>query len=168
MINSDLYEKVLSEYTELTKTLILAGVSVSTMESCTAGLIATLITNTEGASSIMKGSFITYSNEAKVREGVPAEVIDTYGVYSKETAEAMAKAAAVPYGADLGIGVTGSIGRVDPENPDSVPGEVYLAFCFGEQIQSYAITLSGTGSRMDAKLEIAHVLFLMLKKELGL
>ena len=67
------------------------------MESCTSGLIASLITDTEGASAVMKGAYITYSNEAKVLHGVPKETIDKYGVYSYETAEDMAFSAGAIY-----------------------------------------------------------------------
>ena len=52
--------------------LIEHGISISTMESCTSGLLASAITDTEGASAIFKGGFVTYSNEAKIRQGVPA------------------------------------------------------------------------------------------------
>ena len=49
-------------------------------------------------------------------QGVPAEVIGKYAVYSKETAEAMARACADAYKADIGIGVTGTMGNIDPAN----------------------------------------------------
>lgn len=68
--------------------------TITTMESATSGQIASLITDTEGSSAILKGAFITYCNEAKIMQGVPAEILDKYTVYSKETAEAMAKACA--------------------------------------------------------------------------
>ena len=40
---------------------------------------------------VLKGAFVTYCNEAKIMQGVPAEIIDKYTVYSTQTAEAMAK-----------------------------------------------------------------------------
>lgn len=56
-------------------------------------------------------------------QGVSAEILDKYTVYSRETAEAMAKACVKAYNADIGIGVTGTMGNVDPANPEaSVPG----------------------------------------------
>ena len=60
-------------------------------------------TDTEGASAILKGAFVTYSNEAKVRQGVPAEIVDTYGVYSPQCAVAMAEACRAACEADIGI-----------------------------------------------------------------
>ena len=165
-MDTELLKKVTEEYRELTELLLAAWVSISIMESCTGGLISSLITDTEGASEIMKGSYVTYSNEAKIREGVPASVIETYGVYSEETAREMAKACSLAYGSFVGIGVTGSLGRKDPENPDSVPGEVFLAIKAGDEIRSYAITIETASSRLSAKLQIAHVLCLMLRRVL--
>lgn len=57
------------------------GITISTMESITSGLVASLITDTEGSSAVLKEAFITYSNEAKIREGVSAGVIRRYSVY---------------------------------------------------------------------------------------
>ena len=61
-------------------------------------------------------------------QGVPAEILEKYTVYSKETAEAMAKACTKAYKANIGIGVTGTMGNADPANLEaSVPGQVYFA-----------------------------------------
>lgn len=118
---------VREKYEKLTKFLISKKISITTMESCTSGQIASLITDTEGASAIMKGAFITYSNEAKIKAGVSAETIEKYGVYSAETSLEMAKECLEYFNANIGIGVTGSFGNADPNNPDSVPGEVYFS-----------------------------------------
>lgn len=116
------------DYRRLTLLLIDRGISITTMESATSGQIASLISDTEGASGIMKGAFVTYSNEAKIRCGVPAETIETYTVYSKETAEAMAQACRAFYDADIGVGITGNMGNIDPANAAaSMPGRVYFA-----------------------------------------
>ena len=93
---------VRGKYTELTLGLIRRGLTITTMESCTSGQIASLITDTEGSSAVLKGAFVTYSNEAKIMQGVPAAIIGTYGVYSAETAAAMAEACRAVYGADIG------------------------------------------------------------------
>lgn len=113
--------------------LIEKNISISTMESCTSGLLASAITDTEGASAIFKGAFVTYSNEAKVRQGVPESLIERCGVYSLPVAEAMAEACREVYGAELGVGVTGTTGNPDPANGDSVPGEIYYAILWKEK-----------------------------------
>lgn len=110
----------------LTEKLISKNIQVATMESCTSGLIASNITDYEGASQILKGSSITYSNEAKMMAGVSSSIISEFGVYSKETAIEMAWNTKNRFHSDIGIGVTGSFGNVDPANKDSVPGIVYF------------------------------------------
>ena len=62
------------DYHNLTKLLIEKNMTITTMESATSGQIASLITDTEGSSAILKGAFITYCNEAKIMQGVPAAV----------------------------------------------------------------------------------------------
>lgn len=86
--------------------------TIATMESCTGGYLANVITNIEGASDIFKYGAVTYSNEAKIKMGVSKEIIDTYTVYSKETAEAMATTIATVAHSNLGIGITGQMGSI--------------------------------------------------------
>ena len=76
-------KEIRKDYAKLTKLLIEWNMSITTMESATAGQIASLITDTEGASAIFKGAIITYSNETMIIQVVSAEVIHTYTVYSK-------------------------------------------------------------------------------------
>ena len=57
---ADMYETIKKQYASLTKYFIANSLTVSTMESMTGGLIASLLTDTEGASAIMKGAFVTY------------------------------------------------------------------------------------------------------------
>lgn len=157
MIHMNVNEaEVRDHYRELTLLLIRKGLTITTMESATAGQIASLITDTEGSSAVLKGAFITYCNEAKIRMGVPAETIERHTVYSRETAEAMACACKRFYEADLGIGVTGTMGNADPANPaDSVPGEVFYAIAAGDQVISRRVEISPQPTRLLYKLAVA-------------
>lgn len=146
------------KYEKLTCSLIERDISITTMESCTSGQVASLITDTEGSSAILKGAFITYSNEAKIRQGVRAEIIDTYGVYSAETATAMAEACRAAYGADLGIGITGSFGNTDPNNADSIPGEAFFAIATVQGTESFHCSIPVQSSRRAYKFYIADVI----------
>lgn len=49
--------------------------TISTMESCTAGYLATTITNVDNSSEVLKFSAITYSNEFKVKMGVDKKLL---------------------------------------------------------------------------------------------
>ena len=151
------------------------------MESATSGQIASLITDTEGSSAVLKGAFITYSNEAKILQGVPAETIEKYTVYSRETAEAMASACMKAYNAQIGIGVTGTMGNVDPANPEaSVPGQVYFAIgmhngigsedgTMADQpvIESFHLELEPQPSRLMYKLAVAEEVYKVLIAKLA-
>ena len=152
---NDLEAAVHEKYRRITQQLITMQRTITTMESCTSGLIASLITDTEGASAVMKGAFITYSNEAKIRCGVPEDVILNYGVYSAKTAESMAQAAMDAYGSDYSIGITGSFGNPDPANPDSVPGIVYIAVKYHRKSEVRRIELPTANSRFNDKLSAA-------------
>ena len=130
------------------------------MESATSGQIASLITDTEGSSAVLKGAFITYSNEAKIMQGVPEDIINKYSVYSKETAEAMAKSCAKTYHANIGIGVTGTFGNIDPNNSDnSVPGQVYFAIDFDGEVRSYFMEIPNQSTRLAYKLAVAKEVY---------
>ena len=139
-------------YRRLTLSLIEKRLTISTMESCTSGLIASLITDTEGSSAVLRGAFVTYCNEAKIMQGVPRKIIEDFGVYSEETASAMAAACRKAYSADIGIGVTGTLGRTDPANPDSVSGEVFIAVSCEDRLASEKYILPPTPDRAAAKL----------------
>ena len=142
-------------YRQVTERLIENSTSISAMESCTSGLIASLITDTAGASSVFRGSLVTYSNEAKIRFGVPEEIIKGYGVYSEETVTAMASVCRTAFCSDIGIGVSGSLGTADPNNSDSVPGEVWYAVCAEGHRKQGRIVLSCESTRFEDKLRIA-------------
>lgn len=148
-------ENIRKQYCEITKKLIEKRKTITTMESCTSGQIASLITDTEGASAVIKGAFVTYSNEGKIMQGVPAETIDKFGVYSKETAAEMAKSCRNAYKADIGIGITGTFGNADPDNADSVPGRVFFAFDFFEGTKTFEKNLLHQKNRLDYKMAIA-------------
>ena len=105
-----------NKWNTIVNNLIEQELTISTMESCTGGGIANEITKIPGASEIIKESFITYCNEAKIKQGVPSVLIEQYTVYSPEVAIAMAKTVKEQTGSDIGIGVTGLLGRKDPAN----------------------------------------------------
>lgn len=149
-------DRTREKYTAITRLLIEKGLTITSMESCTAGQIISLLTDTEGSSAVVKGAFVTYCNEAKVQQGVPEEVIRQYGVYSEETARAMAGACRRAYHADIGIGVTGSFGNTDPANADSVPGHVDYAIETEDGVSSWSCEIPPQPSRKDYKFFIAE------------
>ena len=143
--------------------LIKKGITISTMESCTAGLIASLLTDVEGASAAYKGGFVTYSNEAKIQAGVPKNVINDHGVYSKKTAQAMALAASRHFDTDIAVGITGTFANADPANADSAPGEVYVSVLFDGRYFDRALRLPEFYERWKYKLAVAKEVISVLE-----
>ena len=75
---------------ELAKLLIQFNISISSVESFTVGNFATMLGSVPGISKVYKGSLITYQNETKERLlSIPHDVIEKYGVVSKEIASLM-------------------------------------------------------------------------------
>jgi nicotinamide-nucleotide amidase len=101
------------------------GLTLAVMESCTGGLLADVITNVPGSSRYFRGGVVAYATDIKVAMGVDPSVIEEHGVISAEMAAAMAEAARLRLGADMGIGITGVAGP-DPQDGAAV-GQVHVA-----------------------------------------
>ena len=115
--------------------------TISSAESCTAGLFAAAISDVPGASEVLSSAYVTYSAESKIKElGVPAETIEKYGVVSAETAKAMAEGAKARSGADIAVSVTGFAGPDADEGHDA--GEAFIAASFGGQTTVYEVHTS--------------------------
>lgn len=94
---------------EIVKYLSENNKTISFMESCTGGFLASEITNVSGASNVLKVSLVTYSNEYKMEFGVDKNTLDKYTVYSAETAKEMAKNVSEFAKSNYGIGITGEL-----------------------------------------------------------
>lgn len=129
--------------------------TISTMESCTGGGLVNAITNISGASSVISFSAVTYSNEYKVKMGVSKEIIDKYSVYSKETAQSMAKAISDFTLSDYGVGITGKLGVYDPKNLSGDDDTVFV--CIYDRINNKYNDIKikvNSNDRKDDKLEV--------------
>jgi len=102
--------------------------TIAFMESCTGGFLANEITNISGASDVLKVSAVTYSNEYKIKFGVEKSIIDTYTVYSEETAQEMAKNIAEFANSNIGVGITGELGNTINKEP-----KIYYSIYFVDQ-----------------------------------
>lgn len=96
---------------KIAKILMLNKMTLSTAESCTGGLISSLLTDISGSSNFIKSNFVTYSNEAKQKYlNVRHDTLEKYGAVSEQTAKEMAEGLIVQTGADFAIGITGIAG----------------------------------------------------------
>lgn len=106
--------------------LTLRGMTVATAESCTGGLIAKRLTDVSGASEAVAGGAVTYQTREKIAVlGVPAELIEQYGVVSEQVAIEMASAARRLFDSDLAISTTGYAGPGGGTESEPV-GTVYI------------------------------------------
>jgi len=102
---------LIDEANRLLAALKARGGRIVTAESCTGGLLCGILTEIAGASDVVEGGFITYSNAAKQQElGVAAALLAQYGAVSAEVARAMAAGALARAAADVAISVTGIAG----------------------------------------------------------
>ena len=87
------------------------SLSFATAESCTGGLVASLLTDHAGASDFFRGSIVAYDNSVKAGAlGVSAALLSNKGAVSGEVARSMAEGASRALGADVALGVTGIAG----------------------------------------------------------
>lgn len=149
---------------EIVDKLIEMKKTISTMESCTGGALASAITDVEGSSEVFKFSAVTYSNDFKIKMGVSSDIISKYTVYSMEVANEMSKCISDFSGSNYGIGITGKLNRVDPNNLYGEDNIVFISIYdrdnnryFNEEIKVSNIT------RHDNKLLVINKIIDILK-----
>lgn len=103
------------------------GLTISTAESCTGGMVASRLIGVPGVSETYKSGLITYSNKAKRRLlGVKSNTLKEFGAVSEQVAKQMAKGVAKLTGADVTIATTGIAGP-DGGSEEKPVGLVYVA-----------------------------------------
>ncbi len=107
--------------------LLLANkLTVSTVESCTGGLLAGRLINVPGVSEVFKAGYITYSNKSKRRLlGIKKATLLKHGAVSEQIARDMVKGAALMTKADVAVSVTGIAGPAGATEEKPV-GLVYI------------------------------------------
>lgn len=113
---------------DLVALLSSSHLTMACAESCTGGLAAAEITSIPGASEVLWGGFVAYSNDCKARIlGVSLATIDRFGAVSRETAREMASGALAASGADIAFAITGVAGP-DGGTPEKPVGLVWFAW----------------------------------------
>lgn len=144
--------------------LIKENKTISTMESCTGGYLASEITNIEGSSEVLKFSAVTYSNEYKIKMGVDKNLIDKYSVYSIEVAKDMSKKISDYTNSSYGIGVTGKLNRKDKNNLSGNDSIVYVSIYDKEKDYYYTLTVDvSNNDRIDSKKLVVEKIIQILK-----
>lgn len=126
----------------LGRLLALRGWKLALAESCTGGLIGSMITSVPGSSDYFDRGYVAYSDEAKRQMlGIPAKVLEIHGAVSAECAANMAAGARRASGADVGIAVTGIAGPAGG-TPSKPVGTVFVAIDspIGGQVERLSLT----------------------------
>ncbi len=144
--------------------MMIAGrTTLATMESCTGGLLASTLTDVDGAGTYFRAGMVTYQTQEKINAGVPAEVIEANGVYSVQTAEAMARAVKAKFGTDYGCGITGIAGTDPLEGV--APGTVFIAVV-GPRGEVNATTVTVAQGRAMVKRRAVTTALLLIRRAL--
>lgn len=136
--------------------------TLSTVESCTGGMLSSRLINVPGASEVFREGFITYSNKAKRKYVmVKKSTLKTEGAVSEKTAKEMARGGNFATGSDVCVAITGIAGP-DGGTKEKPVGLVYAACCYKKKI--YVQELRLNGNRMKIR-EQATVKALTLLRE---
>lgn len=150
---------------QIAKTLIKRKLSLSVCESCTGGMLGTLITGEPGSSKYFCGGVIAYSNEVKQRVvGVRQATLRKYGAVSAEVAREMAQGVLKRFKADISISITGIAGPTGGTKKKPV-GLVY--FCVATRQHVAVENRVFKGSRNQIRKEACKKVLRLLKHLLG-
>jgi PncC family amidohydrolase len=143
------------------------SLTLALAESCTAGLVSSLLAGGSGASAVLWGSFVCYTKEAKVSMlGIDIRDLDAHGLVSGETARTMASGAIQKSGAGFAAAVTGLAG---PEGDGSnVPVGTVWAAAVRNGETAVAREFHFSGSRNVVRLRAAIAVLELINNVLDL
>jgi CDP-diacylglycerol--glycerol-3-phosphate 3-phosphatidyltransferase len=145
---------------ELGELLIGSALTVSVAESCTGGLLGSLITDRPGSSAYFPGGVIAYSDDVKRDElGVPAALIARYGAVSREVAIAMAEGVRSRFGTALAASIT-CIAGPDAAGTTKPVGLTFIAIVSedGRRCEEYTFTGDRWSNRRQAATKALRLL----------
>jgi len=135
--------------------------SIVTAESCTGGLLASLLTDIEGASHAFERGFVSYSEKAKCELlGIEQGMLTGCGAVSRETAEAMARGALHYSCGDVALAITGFAG---PGAPGDEPGRVHFGCAIRDGALFHREEHFGDIGRGDVRVASLRVALAMLE-----
>lgn len=136
--------------------------SISTAESCTGGLLATMLTDLPGSSDYYIGGVSSYSNKAKtLLLGVDSHLIETKGAVSEEVAHSMAVGIRTRLKSDYSISITGIAGPTGG-TPQKPVGTVWCGF--GTPNQTFAKKFQVDGNRSQIRQKVSQLAILELNQ----
>lgn len=142
----------------LAKRLKDRGLTISTAESCTGGMIAHVLTLRSGSSAYFKGSVVSYCNEIKERVlGVRRQTIEQYTEVSGEVAQEMSAGVVRIMGSDVGISTTGIAGPTGAM-PGKPVGTVWISVRCGAKASVELHTFAGDRAEVIDQASLAAIM----------
>lgn len=136
-------------------------VSLATAESCTGGMLASLLTDVPGASGVFERGFVVYSNASKQDLlGVAEDDLEEHGAVSRVVAIAMAEGAIEHSRADVAVAITGYA----DEGPE--PGLVHFACAVRDGPTNHRVERFGAIGRGPVRVRSMHVALTMMDQVL--
>jgi nicotinamide-nucleotide amidase len=112
------------------------GQTIAVAESCTGGLVGSLLTDVVGSSEYFIGGIISYMNQSKLQSlAVSREALEQHGAVSNPVAREMAQHIRDEANATWGVSTTGYAGPSE-ESSDEPPGSVYIGIAFAGEFES--------------------------------
>jgi len=127
------------------------GLTLSTAEGCTGGMVAERLAAIPGASRWYRGGIVAYSNQAKDELlDVPVELVESHGAVSREVAEAMAAACRRKFSTDLAVATVGVAGP-DGATANKPVGSFCVAIAGPAGITSNRVTVWGDREAIQSR-----------------
>lgn len=148
-LGEDIYGVGETSIEEVTgKLLMEKGLTISTAESCTGGLLSGRLINVSGISSTFIQGAVTYSNESKIKTlGVNPEILNKYGAVSEQTATEMAQGIARISGTNIALSTTGVAGP-DGGTIEKPVGLVYVGLYINGKTMTKKLNLFGNREKV--------------------
>ncbi|MBW7956747.1 MAG: CinA family protein [Deltaproteobacteria bacterium] len=142
------------------------GLKLAVAESCTGGLLSSMITDIPGSSDYFEGAIVAYANDVKAAMlGVKSSTLASYGAVSRKTAGEMAQGARKSFKADISAAVTGIAGP-GGGTPKKPVGLVFIAVSKGSRTTVKRFLFKG--GRKAVKKQSAEAALEMLGTALGI
>lgn len=126
------------------------NIKISFVESCTGGALVSALVSVPGASSILEQSFVTYSENAKMKYvGVKKDTIDKYSVYSEEVSKEMCEGLFNETFSDICVSITGKCG--DNSSP---AGFAFICIKYNDNISTFLLEEKGNREEVRKKFVI--------------
>ena len=137
------------------------GLRLATAESCTGGMLASLLTDVQGVAHAFERGFVTYTNEAKSEMlGVPMALIEEKDAVSREVAIAMAEGALERSRANIALSITGFADTGDE------PGLVHFGCARAGRATAHREEHFGPGGRGATRVKCMKVAVEMMTEML--